>query len=230
MATSFKTSGKQFPCLLIALFAVIFFSSVFPKSPKTRPIIDLSITENQYYSSKLKKIQKHDWNRNRTQRKKSYHILGDKIIAWLEMTQGSDGYSFEELSQFIIKNDHWPGIQSIRKNLELKIRAEKLSAQRIIEWFKKYPPLTVEGHEVLAKAFLEESQKTKALSNIKAAWLKGRFSRRSQKSSISSTAIFLIPKCIGIGLTDLYGGDEPLKLRECCGSYHMKTGPGLSKN
>ncbi|MEC8622495.1 MAG: lytic transglycosylase domain-containing protein [Pseudomonadota bacterium] len=193
MTTSFKTPGKQFPCLLIALFAVIFFSSVFPKSPETRPIIDLSKTQYQYYSSKLKKIQKHDWNRNRTQREKSYDILGDKIVAWLEMTQGSDGYSFEELSQFITKNDQWPGIHSIRKNLELKIQAERLSAQRIIEWFKKYPPLTVEGHEVLAKAFLEESQKTKALSNIKAAWLKGRFSRRSQKEFYKQYRNFLNP-------------------------------------
>ncbi len=194
IATPFKHPHPQLPYLSATLFAVTFLLATFSKSAETRPIIDPSVAENKYYSSKLKKIQKDNWNRQRTQRGEAYNILGDKIVAWLEMTRDSDGYSFEELEHFITKNDHWPGIRSIRTNLERRMEVERRSAQWLIDWFKKHPPLTTEGHEALVRALIEKDQKIRAIPNIKAAWLNGRFSPKSQSEFYKRYHKFLDPK------------------------------------
>lgn len=179
--------------LLVQFFPVIFFSAIFCSSPKAKPTINSFIQDNQRYITRLTEIQEKDWNRKRTKPWKSTNLLGDKIVSWLEMTRGSAAYSFEELTEFITKHDHWPGVRLIRETVERKIDGERLSNKKVIDWFRKYPPLTIQGHEVLAKAYIEKGQGTRALRYIKAAWLKGHFSRSSQRKFLNRYQNFLKP-------------------------------------
>ena len=136
---------------------------------------DNKIIEKLYNNSNLIK-----WESRNKQINQIKNKLLRKIVYWNSLTLKNSGASFRTIQNFIIKNPTWPLNYTLRKRAEESIKSNT-KKEVIIKWFKKYPPITVDGSIMLGSALLKNLKKDEAISIFQKTWVNGNFGKRQER-------------------------------------------------
>ncbi len=101
-------------------------------------------------------------------------ILSDVLRLDL-MARPGNGYSFDELANFISDHRGWPRLSGVVMIAEQKIPAN-YSSQEVVEWFSEFPPTTMAGFYRYVNALTSSGNSAKAAEVVKNKWIKSKFS------------------------------------------------------
>lgn len=90
------------------------------------------------------------------------------------MAQPGQGFSFEELRDFVLDHPRWPGLKGVIMMVEQSM-TDDTPAPEIISWFEAQPPLTPLGFYRYMEALESSGQVERATSLIKARWAERNF-------------------------------------------------------
>ncbi len=120
----------------------------------------------------------------------------DKVIRdyvfWLQLMEGANNYSFDEVTGFLKRNPNWPDLRIIERRAEVSLN-DNVDAKKIIEWFADRHPVTGKGKQFLAKAKLELGHGTKdeITTLLRAAWIHRDFTDEEQAEFLRSYKSYL---------------------------------------
>ena len=124
--------------------------------------------------------------------------LGDPVILrffdWLRFIDGTAPKSFDELTYFATKHYYWPRQNILRKAIERKARTEKVPAEKIIGWYERYPPVTVEGAVHYLKTLIDSNRELHAGKEARSLWVRLDFTPKQQNNFYKVFGTYLTQK------------------------------------
>lgn len=99
----------------------------------------------------------------------------NKVLKAQMMAQPGNGYSFDEMADFVSENPDWPGLKGIKMILEQKI-PQGAAPQQIVNWFNAYPPLTQAGFMRYIECLNQIGQGNVAATQVRQRWIEKDFS------------------------------------------------------
>jgi len=124
---------------------------------------------------------KNNWKAARRFAKRIKDPLVVKMFHWYGLTSRSPDANFKEISTFIADNPDWPGQRTLLRNAEAVI-LKNIDAQKLLDWFEAYPPVSTDGWVNYAWALLKTGQKVKAKKTLRDIWVNRNFSKHPEKS------------------------------------------------
>ncbi|QTD55909.1 lytic transglycosylase domain-containing protein [Parasphingorhabdus cellanae] len=109
-------------------------------------------------------------------------VLG--LQRWRVLTQ-SDNYSFDDYAGFLVTYPGWPEDTRMRRNAEQAININSFSANRVIAFFDKFPPLTNAGSAKYAVALQSRGETLNANAMAKQAWRGGTLTSEDEAALLS---------------------------------------------
>ncbi|MER2519092.1 MAG: lytic transglycosylase domain-containing protein [Bdellovibrionales bacterium] len=97
-----------------------------------------------------------------------------KVVRASYMAAPGNDVSFQEMASFIDRNPAWPNIKGILMIAEQKMPAS-MSADQIVSWFAKHPPVTLSGFANAVEALNATGHGQNAGDLIRARWVEGDF-------------------------------------------------------
>ena len=152
--------------------------------PKNKPKIvqkttEIIATKSKYFSKKefdlakkaVDAFEKSNWTDALTFAKKTKNKEIINFVQWRHLLTTGNKASFYDYQQFIVNNSNYPRIGRINYLAEHKMSTKQISPKKIIQWFKKYPPLSGFGEMILGESFMETGLTDKGISLIKKGWI-----------------------------------------------------------
>ena len=145
--------------------------------------------KSKYYSKKdyevakiaIRAMEQRKWSSAEKTAKKARDKSIYNFIRWKHLLTTGNQLPFYEYKRFIELNPKYPRINRIRYLAEHKMSAKDLSANFIIDWFNKNPPLSGFGKIVLGQANLLKGQSSEGNKLIKEGWITADLSRNDMK-------------------------------------------------
>ncbi|MFD1197596.1 lytic transglycosylase domain-containing protein [Brucella gallinifaecis] len=106
--------------------------------------------------------------------------LDRQILTWSIATSGMNGVASAEITAAISELPGWPGMGALRRNSERALFKENAPASTIITTFGNTRPQTTEGMIALARAYMENGDKTKAHQLLAPWWATQRLSNEDE--------------------------------------------------
>jgi len=95
--------------------------------------------------------------------------LSTKLLQWAYYQDNRTKASFENITDFVIKNPSWPSGKLLAENAENSLSA-KTPDTLILSWFQNRNPKTARGGVYLAEALLRAGRAGEAVTIIKSTW------------------------------------------------------------
>ncbi len=137
--------------------------------PRSKPLVvktDKSVRakKSKYYSKKdyqiaktsIKSMEQKKWSSAEKTAKKARDKSIYDFIRWKHLLTTGNQLAFHEYKKFIELHPKYPRINRIKYLAEHKMATKNLSPNFIINWFKKYPPLSGFGKIVLGQTHLKK--------------------------------------------------------------------------
>jgi soluble lytic murein transglycosylase len=118
--------------------------------------------------------------------------LANKLMLWHQATQENSGASFDEISAFIVENPGWPSQRLMRQRAE-EAMMPGTPPGRIIDWFKRFEPVTTEGRIMFSRALLAAGDRERARAAVRNAWISSSFSPSREESFLREFGAMLTP-------------------------------------
>ena len=156
--------------------------------PKNKPLIVKEklrkIKKQKYYSERDLKyakqaisfMEKSNWKDAKKAASKARATSIYDFIQWRHLLTTGNRVTFTEYKQFIERVKNYPRIDRVRYLSEHKINSKNHSKKEIIDWFKKYPPLSGFGKMMLGNSLLS-SNKDKGINLIKEGFITADLSK-----------------------------------------------------
>ena len=112
------------------------------------------------------------------------------FINWAKLREGVG--SFEDYQFFLNEYAHWPGLRILRQKGEAKI-LKKTEPQKVIAYFKNFPPSTGFGATSLIDAYEKLNNNKAAFKEIKRAWSKLSFEKNEFSIFITKHGSVTLP-------------------------------------
>ena len=114
-----------------------------------------------------------DWDRARTELLRSQPSpVAATIVQWKQLS-ASDSYSFDAYADFLMANPGWPDETRMRRNAETAIGMGSYSSQKVLAFFRQFPPLTSAGKARYALALNSMGRQGDASAMAREAWRSG---------------------------------------------------------
>ena len=162
--------------------------------PKKKPIIikteiSKAKEKSKFYKKKdfdiakraIKEMEKRNWNGAISISKKAKDKSIYNFILWRHLLTKGNQASFFEYKSFIDKNSHYPRINRLRYLAEHKLSTEKISSNKIINWFNGEEPYSGYGKLILGESLIENGEVNKGIDYIKNGWINANLSRSDMK-------------------------------------------------
>jgi soluble lytic murein transglycosylase len=162
--------------------------------PKSKPLTVKKIstakkTSSKFYSQKdfniakssIKAMEKSQWTNALSLSKKAKDKSIYKFIQWRHLLTTGNQASFYDYLEFIKRNDNYPRIGRIRYLAEHKLSTDRISPNKIIDWFNFEEPLSGYGKLILGESFIKTGNITKGTSLIKDGWITADLNRSNMK-------------------------------------------------
>ncbi|TVR98931.1 MAG: lytic transglycosylase domain-containing protein [Rhodospirillales bacterium] len=107
------------------------------------------------------------------------HPVAGKLLVWYRATRPNSTASFDEISRFIADNPAWPNQRLLRQRAEEAMTAD-LPPRRIVDWFRRFEPVTTEGRVRYARALAAIGERDAAATMARSVWTDGWFSANTQ--------------------------------------------------
>tara|TARA_B100001094_G_scaffold329433_1_gene392177 strand:+ start:45 stop:2258 length:2214 start_codon:yes stop_codon:yes gene_type:complete len=162
--------------------------------PKSKPLIIKKIqnvkkNKSKFYSQKdyeiakksIQAIEKRKWTSAILIAKKAKDKSIYNFIQWRHLLTTGNQASFYEYKDFINRNKNYPRINRIRYLAEHKLSTEKISPEKIIDWFDSNEPLSGYGKLILGESHIKKGNFEIGISMIKDGWITADLSRSNMK-------------------------------------------------
>ena len=162
--------------------------------PRSKPLVvkKKKITKakkSKYYSKKdfsiakaaIQLMEQKKWKSAEKKAKKAKDKSIYNFIRWKHLLTTGNTLSFYEYKMFIESKPNYPRINRIKYLGEHKISTNNLSPNKIINWFKKHPPLSGFGKIVLGEAYLLNGDSAQGIKLIKDGWITADLTRNDMK-------------------------------------------------
>ncbi len=116
-----------------------------------------------------------------------------KVIRWMSLLAHGNKENFEDYATFIDLNPDWPNMDRLRALAEQQMD-DTVPAQRKVEWFQHYPPVSGTGRMKFAGALLALGHKDEAALWIKIAWTNDAFTYDDEQRIVRTFGSMLSPK------------------------------------
>ena len=162
--------------------------------PKSKPLVvkkakSIVKQQSKYYSQKdydiakksFQRMEKRQWTKALSLSKKAKDKSIHNFIQWRHLLTTGNQASFYDYLAFIKRNQNYPRIGRIRYLAEHKLSTDKISPNKIIDWFNLEEPLSGYGKLILGESFILTGDITKGKSLIKDGWITADLSRADMK-------------------------------------------------
>ena len=162
--------------------------------PKSKPLVvkkpkSTVKTQSKYYSQRdytiakksVQAIQKSQWTKALSVSKKARDKSIYNFIQWRHLLTAGNQASFYDYLTFIKRNENYPRMGRIRYLAEHKLSTDKISPNKIIDWFNSKEPLSGYGKLILGESFILAGDITKGTSLIKDGWITAELNRADMK-------------------------------------------------
>ncbi len=160
--------------------------------PKKKPIIagtqvqkKIDLKKSKYYNKKdfalakkaFSEMKQSRWiDALKTAKKAKDKSIYD-FIQWRHLLTKGNKASYYDYRLFIDKNENYPRINRIRYLAEHKLSTEKVSPQKIIDWFENNEPLSGFGKMILGESLILTGEQQKGIDFIKEGWITAELSK-----------------------------------------------------
>jgi soluble lytic murein transglycosylase len=103
--------------------------------------------------------------------------LAQKLVLWLNVTEGNQPYGAEEMVRFTLENSDWPKLYMFRDQVETNIGTLSRSSE-IAAWFDHTPPKTPDGIRNYTMALVSLGYTDKARAALNKFWLDAELDRK----------------------------------------------------
>ena len=158
--------------------------------PKKKPIIAGTIkTKNvkisKYYNKKdfalakkaIYEMEKSKWATSIKTAKKAKDKSIYNFIQWRHLLTTGNSASFYDYKMFIDNNINYPRINRLKYLAEHKLSTQKISPQKIINWFGEEEPLSGFGKMILGESNILKGNLTRGKKLIKQGWITADLSK-----------------------------------------------------
>ena len=158
--------------------------------PKKKPLIAAKdttskITKSKFYKKKdfalakksITEMKKANWSVAINTAKKAKDKSIYNFIQWRHLLTKGNKASFYDYLNFINTNKDYPRIGRIRYLAEHKLSNEKITPNKIINWFKENEPLSGYGKMILGESYILIGQIEKGKKLIKDGWVTADLSK-----------------------------------------------------
>ncbi|MDC1245478.1 lytic transglycosylase domain-containing protein [Pelagibacteraceae bacterium] len=162
--------------------------------PKSKPLVvkknkSAIKTKSKYYSQRdysiakksIQLMQKSQWSKAISHSKKANDKSIYNFIQWRHLLTVGNQASFYDYLSFIKRNENYPRMGRIRYLAEHKLSTNKISPNKIIDWFNSTEPLSGYGKLILGESFILNGKITKGTSLIKDGWITADLNRANMK-------------------------------------------------
>jgi soluble lytic murein transglycosylase len=162
--------------------------------PKSKPLVvkknkSVVKTKSKYYSQRdysiakksIQLMQKSQWSKAISHSKKANDKSIYNFIQWRHLLTVGNQASFYDYLSFIKRNENYPRMGRIRYLAEHKLSTNKISPNKIIDWFNSTEPLSGYGKLILGESFILNGKITKGTSLIKDGWITADLNRANMK-------------------------------------------------
>lgn len=118
--------------------------------------------------------------------------LPAKVIRWMALAAPGGG-SFDEIASFIRENGDWPNQTQLRRQAE-KAMPIDLDEDRVLAWFKQYPPLTAEGFLRHADTLMATGSADRAVKLVRARWVEANMTPADEEAFLGRYRSHLRPQ------------------------------------
>ncbi len=115
-----------------------------------------------------------DWPKAQALAERTGDPVVAKIVSWSRFSAGGERATFDEVAAFIEAHPDWPRQRAMRETAEEALN-DAVPADRVADWFAKYPPVTPKGAMHHAGALLATGRRDDAEKAIRAAWVEHNF-------------------------------------------------------
>ncbi len=158
-------------CLVLLL--VLLAASVSPARA-------LSDGDRQHYRDAFQFARAGDWTEAWRHARRAQDPVLTKVLHWLELSHGTSGAHFGEITEFITANPDWPGQLLLRQRAEEALYG--ISDRTVAEWFERSPPVTPNGKIRLAEIWIASGRVEQGQERIREVWIKSDFTAFEEKS------------------------------------------------
>ena len=135
--------------------------------------------KSKYYSKKdfdlarkaITEMEKGQWKSALSYAKKTKDKSIYDFIQWRHLLTKGNKASFYDYKLFIDKNERYPRIGRIKYLAEHKLSTDKISPNKIINWFGSEEPLSGYGRMILGESLISEKQVDIGKKYIKEGWI-----------------------------------------------------------
>ncbi|MBP2294672.1 lytic transglycosylase domain-containing protein [Azospirillum rugosum] len=118
--------------------------------------------------------------------------LPAKILRWMALATPGGG-SFDEIAAFIRENGDWPNQAQLRRQAE-KAMPIDLDEDKVLAWFKQYPPLSNEGFMRYADTLMATGNAERAVKMARDRWVEASFSAADEEEFLARYRSHLRPQ------------------------------------
>ncbi len=134
----------------------------------------------RFHGSLIAAIEDKDWSTAYGLAARTSDPVPTKVVAWIDYTRPGTRARFGAIARFITDNPLWPSQNLLRRAAERALTDHEPNAT-VRDWFARYPPRTNRGRERLARIYLKDGERDKAIALIQQTWIQGNFARREER-------------------------------------------------
>ena len=162
--------------------------------PKSKPLEvkktpTIIKTKSKFYSKKdfdiakksINAIEKRKWTSALSLSKKAKDKSIYNFVQWRHLLTTGNQASFYDYMTFIKRNENYPRINRIKYLAEHKLSTDKISPNKIIDWFGVNDPLSGFGKLILGESHIKKGDIKKGTSLIKDGWVTADLNRSNMK-------------------------------------------------
>jgi soluble lytic murein transglycosylase len=141
--------------------------------------------------SVFKNIKEKNWKQAEKLAKNSKSIPLLKIVLSQKYLDKSFNNKFEEVSDFLTKNPHWPQQNKLKESAEYYI-TDNTDIQKIRSWFTNNIPQTGNGYKYRAISYAKSTKDLSKISDIiREGWIYGDFSIEEEQNYLKNFKKYL---------------------------------------
>jgi peptidoglycan lytic transglycosylase len=150
----------------------------------------VSVHDQSVYSDVFDAAGRSQWPRALALAARAKDPTQAKVVEWLSLLAKGSNETFDDYATFIQGNADWPSMDRLRAIAEDKMDGA-VPAQRKIEWFQHFPPVSGVGRMKFAEALLTLGHKDEAALWIKLVWANDSLSAQDEAHVVNTFGALL---------------------------------------
>jgi soluble lytic murein transglycosylase len=162
---------------ILSLWGLVFFT--FPSS---------AVAQN--VTAALKAADHGDWAQLNQLRRSTSNVAAVKTLNWFAYSRGSSLVNFEEISNFIVKNQDWPALSILRREAEERL-SKNTSDVVFLKYAKDNVPSAANAMDRYLRVLIARGKSNDAKRIVLKWWPEARLTREEQKNIYARYGHFL---------------------------------------